>query len=67
MILSDTIDMTKSLLSINVVNVRSSHILDRRLLRGRLQMRLLLVQMFLVLTGLRVRVRLRWPDGVSLL
>lgn len=51
----------------NVVNVCSSHILDRRLLRGRLQMRLLLVQMFLVLTGLRVRVRLRRPDAVSLL
>lgn len=63
MILSDTIYVTKSLLSINVVNVRSSHILDRRLLQGRL----LLVQMFLMLTGLRVRVRLRWPDGVSLL
>lgn len=67
LILSDTIDRTKSRLSINVVNVRSSHILDRRLLRGRLQMRLLWVQMFLVLTGLSVRVRLRWPDGVSLL
>lgn len=67
LILSGTIDRTKSRLSINVVNVRSSHILDRRLLRGRLQMRLLWVQMFLVLTGLSVRVRLRWPDGVSLL
>lgn len=69
LIISATINRTKSLLSTHVVNVRSSHILDRRLLRGRLQMRLLLVQMVLVLAGLRVRVwvRLRWPDAVSLL